>query len=227
MTASAQVIVLNDEQIIRAGQRAWTEEKLNQQRALHRWHEIGKALLVGRGSGESQKKTKAFGVWCKEHGFDDIKSTVRSDAIWLAENWDEVRRLLHGVQQTHPTHIRSAYRKAKAGPAIDTSKLTDIEADTIRKLDRLATHPDTPAAEAAIAAAKRDEMLDRFNVDIDEMRESAEANEAEDNDRADIRNRLESIAIRLEQKPAKWLVDRLLAAAVKDWDLLVSLQKEL
>lgn len=158
----------DDEVIIAAGQRAWAEEKFSKERRLHRWHEIGKALLVGRELHPDDNN--AFGAWCATSEFGDIKAPIRSDAIWLARNWDEVVRVLRPSEDPkcpgHPQRVRKAFNKA-TGNAPDTSRMTETDAEYIRKLDVLARHPGTPEHEAASAAAKRDEMVARYNVDLD------------------------------------------------------------
>lgn len=218
--------VPDDAQVIAAGQRAWAEEKFSKERQLHRWHEIGKALLVGREATNGHKPS--FGAWCEEQGFGDIHTSTRTDALWLAENWEEVRFLFndgHRIEVAHPSRIRKAYRKAQSD-APDTSQMTSVDAEYIRKLDTLANHPETPKHEAAVAAAKRDEMVSKYDVDLDQLREEAEVEKVKADRERDLDVKLENLFVRLKQKPIEWLAFRLFKAALADPELLIALSYE-
>ena len=77
------------------------------------WRRVGEALLVGR---KANKSDKLFGQWCKANGFDDISSTARKDALWMAENWDLLdSRCL--VDHCHPTNVRAAFNELHAQPS--------------------------------------------------------------------------------------------------------------
>lgn len=230
---SLPVLRLADEKIA-AGRAAWKRLKGRAQQDRDDWREVGEALLEGRGFGPERKKTNTFRVWCEDNGFGDMCRHDRADAMWLAENWDEVWLCLaHGAPNSglsHPRRIRMAYRealKALAGPEeTTTEKPHELDVEHIRKLDKLASHPATPPHEAESAAAKRDELLERYGIDLDELRGAAEATEAqEQTDREDDAS-LMILADRLKSKSSEWLAERLFVAALNNPDLLVSLAKE-
>jgi hypothetical protein len=63
---------------------------------------------------------QAFSKWVKEHGFDDIDNRVRSDAMWLAQNWSSSNGW---NTESHPTRIRESHREAEVSapqPAVDS-----------------------------------------------------------------------------------------------------------
>ena len=104
---------------------------------------MGDALLVGR---KLHKADQKFSLWCKESGFGDMDNRVRSDALWLADNWLEVSTVWK-PGYTHPTHIRAEFRAVTLAPltGLDISDVTpqlQIDrkvASRINKLSAMAT----------------------------------------------------------------------------------------
>jgi hypothetical protein len=95
---------------IKMGLDCWRE--IGRAESFENWLKIGKALMFGkqvalRSTGANRAwgatYSKAFGAWMKEHGFGEMKASVRSVAVELAENAPP--RLLHGV---------TAYRRSNA-----------------------------------------------------------------------------------------------------------------
>lgn len=86
------------------GQAAWAYLKKSAADQRQAWREVGEALSVGRALHPSNQ---AFGKWVKEHGFDDIDSTTRSNAMWLAQNWASCSDF---KTESHPNNIRQAHR---------------------------------------------------------------------------------------------------------------------
>jgi hypothetical protein len=70
------------------------------------WRLIGEALLEGR---RQHATNRAFIDWCRAEGFLDLPHTARSDAVWLAENWDGLHEALDNSAYDHPTQIRADY----------------------------------------------------------------------------------------------------------------------
>lgn len=110
------------------------------------WRLVGIGLLAGRklfttASGGLNKK--AFGQWCKARAYGKIDFRVRTDAMWMAENWDSI---IHAVDISvvHPTHVRIAYNAALAGQ-------TDPEDEDDDAPDTAGTAPE-PAAPAQITS---------------------------------------------------------------------------
>ncbi|WMS40826.1 hypothetical protein RDV64_12015 [Acuticoccus sp. MNP-M23] len=99
---------------IQAGREAWAEEKANAGRSRERWLKIGRALQIGR---DLHASNRGFSEWCLEHGFDDLHRNDRTNAMWLANNWEEVQATLHGdrAMPSTPGEIRRAFNKAKKG----------------------------------------------------------------------------------------------------------------
>lgn len=87
------------------------------------WRLVGEALLIGRAECLSEKTGKLnnrrFGEWCQSNGFTAgalARSATRSDAMWLAEEWEKVQPVLRDTQDAanDSTTVRKAYRKATA-----------------------------------------------------------------------------------------------------------------
>lgn len=106
---TVNLIPLGSAVVIR-GQRAWSRIKATAAEQRQLWRDIGEALRYGRAL---HKADRAFAQWVKDNGFDDIKPNVRTDSMWLAENWAEVH---NGCDPdcTHPTRIRAEVRTAQA-----------------------------------------------------------------------------------------------------------------
>lgn len=94
------------------------------------WRTVGEALLIGR---RQHKSDQGFSRWFKANGFGscacsdsgDIHRVTHSNAMWLAQNWDEVWVGLGppytaavaasaAPDLSQPDRIRQAYREAKA-----------------------------------------------------------------------------------------------------------------
>jgi hypothetical protein len=76
------------------------------------WCEYGNALRAGR---TQRASNKAFGDWVKANKLDTglaSSPVVRSDAMWLAENWDAVLSTLKTTHNHRPDHLRQEYRRA-------------------------------------------------------------------------------------------------------------------
>lgn len=70
------------------------------------------ALLEGR---KACPGNVAFGKWCAANGFT-LDARDRSDAMWFAENHDDVMVVFGNPENSIPSRpgdIRKAYRKAK------------------------------------------------------------------------------------------------------------------
>lgn len=107
--SSAALISLQSAVIAR-GQRAWAHIKATAAEQRQSWRDIGDALRYGR---SLHKADRAFAQWVKDHGFDDIQASVRSNSMWLAENWAEVCNDCNPAL-THPTAIRSEFKAKQA-----------------------------------------------------------------------------------------------------------------
>lgn len=233
MAAATAIAVPFEDAIVEAGRRARQEEKFSAERRLHRWHEIGRALLVGRRLHENDNN--AFGAWCQENSFGDIHRTVRTDALWLAGHWDEVWGVLNpgGATLSSPKRVRAAFNKAKAeretGTKLDTSKLTKEDIEYVRKLDALANDHRANEHERALAAAKRDEFLERFEETHtrEEIFETIKKEEEKQAKERELAGKAEILMNALKRKPLDWLVDHLFEAAVNHPDVLTKLMKGL
>lgn len=76
-----------------------------------KWRDYGAALLAQRMLMPSAQR---FGRWVKEHQLDTglaANSAVRSDAMWLAENYDTLHNI-ESVTFHHPANIRTQCRDA-------------------------------------------------------------------------------------------------------------------
>lgn len=104
---------------IRAGLDAWRE--IGRAESFENWKRIGAALLVGKhhalkvtgaNAAWGSAYSRVFCDWMKEHHFDQMKKSVRSVAIELAEHASEItawrdtlperqrRRLIHPLSVT-------------------------------------------------------------------------------------------------------------------------------
>lgn len=114
------------------------------------WRMVGEALLVGR---RMHKADRAFGKWCKDEGFD-MDARVRSDAMWLVENWGGFQQL--ETAESHPTGIRQAYNDSrKTGPM--PLELHEVTSKPTIELD-------TRSAEKVVKLVKRSEGLIRLHI---------------------------------------------------------------
>lgn len=92
------------------------------------WREYGAVLLEKRAVIVGDK---AFGHWVKANGLDQPPagtSGVRSDAIWLAERWEQVQEFFFASDAKEDLHsprrIRTACRKAGLQWAVKPEKKT-------------------------------------------------------------------------------------------------------
>ncbi|MBY6265110.1 hypothetical protein EI613_24780 [Azospirillum sp. 412522] len=122
---------------------------------------MGGALLIGRAECLSEKtgklNTKRFGAWCVEKGFGPIDAPTRSNAMWLAEEWERVTAALGDTQGTNannPTEVRKAYRKA-----VEAAIAAALDEETAKKA--LKFHR---MVEADSAAQAETDMAERWGV---------------------------------------------------------------
>ena len=66
---------------------------------------VGEALSVGR---KLYKSNQVFGKWLVTHGFDDISSAARADAMWFASCYRDGKTI--PADLTHPKNIRQRDR---------------------------------------------------------------------------------------------------------------------
>lgn len=90
------------------------------------WRDYGQALLEKR---KLVPDTRKFNAWLREHHLNTglaKRPEVRSNAMWLARDWDDVQAckgwLEHG-QRHHPTDIRRAWLARKVAVARDERAL--------------------------------------------------------------------------------------------------------
>lgn len=119
---------------------AGIEARARQDRAD--WLEIGRFLLEGRRS--CGNNPKAFGKWCAMHGIV-LDAAVRSNAVWMAENWADLELADFQPGVNHPTAIRQAWRKLG-----DTVTLS-AQVTTIGAGVRCNDYNETPAAVSSTA----------------------------------------------------------------------------
>ncbi|WP_452002109.1 hypothetical protein [Azospirillum largimobile] len=111
---------------------------------------MGEALLIGRAECLSEKtgklNNKRFGEWCQSNGFGSINTTTRTNAVWLAEEWEKVAAVLGQTQDTanDPTTVRKAYRKATA-----------LDEETAVKAMKFYRMADSDSASQAVPALKQ------------------------------------------------------------------------
>lgn len=100
---------------ITEAREAWDRIKTNSKMMREDWRKVGEALLIGRNlftTANGGLNKKGFGQWCRDNGFGDIDQRRRTDAMWLAENWDSIHHTVVDSDFNHPTHIRAAYNEA-------------------------------------------------------------------------------------------------------------------
>lgn len=113
------------------------------------WRAVGEALLEGKK--KENRPGRKFSQWCEDWGFD-MDRRVRADAMWLAENWNEMST--GWTNESHPSHIRQAFSQQKvAAPAPElileaperlSASIEQVapQAKTINKLKRMADSGD-------------------------------------------------------------------------------------
>jgi hypothetical protein len=103
------------------GRQPWGRIKTNGKMMREDWRLVGEALLVGRRkftTADGGLYKKGFGQWCRESGFGDIDQRVRTDAMWLAQEWEATQQLLVGRPGLcYPPNIRELYRELTADTA--------------------------------------------------------------------------------------------------------------
>lgn len=141
--------------VLEAGREAYKRIQESGRMLRDDWRTVGEALLVGRAECLSPKtgkpNNKKFGEWCEANGFDSIPNTVRSNALWLAEEWDRVHSVLTPLQDSHPNNIRAAFRKA--------TKITEEAAAKAMKLFRRADDEASSETEVAGPSLNRSSSL--------------------------------------------------------------------
>lgn len=157
--------------IIERGKRAYQKIKVDAATMRENWRAVGEALLVGR---KMHPSNQAFGKWCAEEGFD-MDARVRSDAMWLAENWGSVfQRLENAVfcstenagfcstetTAVTPTEIRRQYNETrKSGPLpVDLSEITP---EPIVELDQRSAEKITKLVKRSQASDEGSELAKR------------------------------------------------------------------
>lgn len=147
--------------VISEGADAWKRIKDRARMDRDDWKLVGEALLIGRRLHPGKKNDRAFGQWCREHGFGDMHRNTRTDAMWLAENWDAVWACALAEctsDLSNPQHIRQAYREAtKPSPAPTSVPFTQADADYAMKLHRMAEGR-ANENESAVAQAKLEKL---------------------------------------------------------------------
>jgi len=123
------VMVMTDAVVAR-GQRAWGRIKATAAEQRELWREVGEALLMGR---RMHKADQKFSQWCKDHGFGDIASKNRTDAMWLADNWTVVTTDLP-PDLTHPQNIRQWHREQKTTSILPV-ELAEVEAEKVETIE--------------------------------------------------------------------------------------------
>lgn len=127
--AQLNYVVSMTESIVARGQRAWGRIKATAAEQRELWREVGEALLVGR---RLHKSNQAFGQWLKDHGFDDIKTNTRADAMWFAESYAVLRS--PDNELTHPTNIRKWFNEQKT-TSILPADLAEVEAEKVETIE--------------------------------------------------------------------------------------------
>lgn len=164
--------------VVARGQRAWHRIKATAAEQRELWREVGEALLVGR---RMHKSDKLFGQWIKEQGFDDMPSTTRKDALWLASNWS---LLDNGcpVDASHPTRIRQWFNEQQhtallpadlsdiQAESIETIELDERSAEKVAKLSRRAKAGDEGSA---IAQRHIEALAKKHNTTVQKLEEAA------------------------------------------------------
>lgn len=128
------------------GKIAWNHIQTRDKKNRGDWLLVGDALLEIRRLVLLELKlnkpiggpyARRFSAMCAEHGFGDVPTRVRADAMWLADNAGEVLPIV-GASLAHPTTVRDAYlERLKANP-----KLAVVTGDrTLRALSE--DQPDT------------------------------------------------------------------------------------
>lgn len=134
--------------VVERGKRAYQKIKADAATMRENWRAVGEALLVGR---KLHPSNQAFGKWCVEEGFD-MDPSVRSNAMWLAENWP-VLQSLQDDTLVHPTGIRQAYNES-----LSKSLLEGTEVDSLTTTPTIEL--DTRSAEKVVKLVRRAEAGD-------------------------------------------------------------------
>jgi hypothetical protein len=164
------------------------------------WYEYGRALLRQR-ERDDMRSTKAFGAWVRTHRLDQglaASKNVRSDAIWMAEHWAELKRFNSEIREHHPTGVRQQCRDAGHAWAFDQHGKPAPPTDL---LDSDAPADDLPAGcsmEARRHARKYGRWLDRVRPHFDELVPAHLALGATKSERERIAKHLRGIATKIE-----------------------------
>lgn len=105
---------------------------------------------------------KAFSVWCQNNGFGSMDPAERSNALWLAREWDEVWATLGSSQPNlaNPTGLRKAYRKAKRAVETGVPAVPTFNSDDAAYALKLAAVAERGGSETEREVAK--EKLEAF-----------------------------------------------------------------
>lgn len=206
-----------DTLVVAEGTEAWKRIKQRARMDREDWKLVGEALLIGR---RDNKSNQAFGRWCRENGFGDMRPATRADALWLVERWDEVWSVLHGVQDgnAHPTHVRQAHREATKGGGKATQPFTQADAEYAQKLHAMSTRG--AEHEAAVAQAKLDTFAKQFGMTGEQVVEKAEKVNPTPEPVSPMDKAITQVQVALNKKSKKWLVVMLMKALPANPDLM-------
>jgi hypothetical protein len=169
---AAQLITLSSATVLR-GKRAWTRIKSTAAEQRQLWREVGEALCEGR---RMYPANQAFGAWCVNEGFD-MDARVRSDAMWLAQNW-AASSTSWKTGDTHPTHIRASFKAEiqPPSPDLDISEPANADLERIakvmpiaKKVNKLAAHAAGTGPEAETARKYLRKQAEAKGMTVDEM----------------------------------------------------------
>ncbi|CAO3355112.1 hypothetical protein [Azospirillum melinis] len=208
--------------VLQAGREAFERIQATGRMMREDWRLVGEALLIGRAECLSEKtgklNNKRFGEWCQSNGFTAgplARSATRSDAMWLAEEWERVQPVLRDTQDgaNDPTTVRKAYRKATAldeQTALKAMKFYHIadaesasQAETEmaeRQLKKLAESLDMPVADLVERSNAVCERLDKKRAKEITKETEEKAREVEDAETLQYNTDLLTRLARLEQQ---------------------------
>ncbi len=126
---------VTERKVIRAGRDAWLA--IDKSESFAGWCAIGRALMVGRqralretgaNSPSGQIYSKAFSQWIREHGFERMRKSARSDALELAQHEASItawRATLSERNRRRLVHPLSNVRRWRASLAHGFGKTPD------------------------------------------------------------------------------------------------------
>ena len=162
--------------VLQAGREAFERIQATGRMMREDWRLVGEALLIGRAECLSEKTGKLnnrrFGEWCQSNGFISgplARSATRSDAMWLAEEWEKVQPVLRDTQDgaNDPTTVRKAYRKATA--------LDEETAVKAMKFYRMADAESASQAETEMAERQLKKLAESLAMPVADLVERSNA----------------------------------------------------